>query len=525
LSFDTVATTAQGKARPSRIIYAIHSWTGLIAGWLLFVICLTGTLVVYKFPLKAIANPAFLNASADRIGADGALARVRAARPDERVKVVAFPSDIYSIHQYSVVTEQANGKEHRYWVSPQTGVIRTSLQSDFADFVQRLHAQLFLGATGRWVVGVLGILMAVSAGTGLAFHWRRLRRDLFVLAPRAHPRKAWSSVHKFGGVWGLPFHLLIALTGAWLGLESLIGIRASSAAPLVIEGEGAGTPLPIAEIVRRARSARPDFTPTHVNFASYGAAGSTVRVQGDLPGYRLVQRGQTRLVFDADSGRLLQTIDRTTQGAGRRVLAMMRPLHYGYFWPGFSELLYFLLGAASTILCLSGMLIWAERDKKARAPRGAAGRASGMERANAGIMGGLLLALPAMACTRRRRRARGRLRVRRQPGPARQQGAGARTAPVPAAVGGGRRVARRDPPRSGLAGGDRLRRAHSLSILPLLAIAAADPLAGFGRRGGGFGDAGYAATCWGLAVFLALLAHHLRRRDRTARPISKRVSG
>jgi uncharacterized iron-regulated membrane protein len=86
-----VATTAQGKARPSRIIYAIHSWTGLIAGWLLFVICLTGTLVVYKFPLKAIANPAFLNASADRIGADGALARVRAAKPDERVKVRRLP--------------------------------------------------------------------------------------------------------------------------------------------------------------------------------------------------------------------------------------------------------------------------------------------------------------------------------------------------------------------------------------------------------------------------------------------------
>jgi hypothetical protein len=65
--------------------------------------------------------------------------------------------------------------------------------------------------------------------------------------------------------------------------------------------------------------------------------------------------------------------------------------------------------------------------------------------------------------------------------------------------------------------------AFILLLLPLLAIAAADPLAGFGRRGGGFGDAGYAATCWGLALLLALLAHHMRRR--TVRPISKRVSG
>jgi hypothetical protein len=164
----------------------------------------------------------------------------------------------------------------------------------------------------------------------------------------------------------------------------------------VIEGQGAGTPLPIAEIVRRARSARPDFTPTHVNFASYGSAGSTVRVQGDLPGYRLVQRGQTMLVFDADSGRILQTVDRTQQGLGRRLLAMVRPLHYGYFWPGIAEALYFLLGAAATILVASGLLIWAERDKRARHPR-AGSITTVMERANVGVMGGCMLALAAMA--------------------------------------------------------------------------------------------------------------------------------
>jgi hypothetical protein len=41
--------------------------------------------------------------------------------------------------------------------------------------------------------------------------------------------------------------------------------------------------------------------PSHVNFTDIDAAGSTIGVQGDLLGHRMVQRGQTMLVFDANS--------------------------------------------------------------------------------------------------------------------------------------------------------------------------------------------------------------------------------
>src|SRR5262245_14557289 len=104
--------------------YAIHSWTGLLTGWLLFVICLTGTLVVFKFPLKSLAKPEFARVEApDRIGPDGALAAFDRAVPGAKVSVVAFPSDIYSIHQYSVVAETPDGDENRYWISPETGEV------------------------------------------------------------------------------------------------------------------------------------------------------------------------------------------------------------------------------------------------------------------------------------------------------------------------------------------------------------------------------------------------------------------
>lgn len=384
--------------KASRVVYLVHSWSGLLTGWILFLICLTGTLVVYKFPLKALANPGVVHSHVDdRIGPDGALAAFQAAHPNARPTVVAFPSDAFSIHQYSVLARKPGEGERRYWIDPSSGALRGELQSDFADFIQRLHAGLFMGRVGRWMVGGFGVVMAVSLVSGLVFHWKRIRRDLFNLRLNDHTRKAWSDLHKFAGVWAIPFHLVIVLTGAWLGLETLIRPPGPpSEDPIEIKGEGPGAPLTIAELTRRATELYPDLRPSHINFTNLGVAGSTVRVQGDLPGERLVQRGQTMIVMDADTGRHIQTIDRLEQGLGRRLLAMMRPLHYGYFWPGVSEAIYFVLGFACTLLPVSGLLIWAEREKRRTQARDDH-RPTRMERANVAVMGGAILGLVLMA--------------------------------------------------------------------------------------------------------------------------------
>ena len=390
-----------GEAVPRRVrwmaaIYAVHRWCGLVTGWLLFAICLTGTLVVFKYPLKVWANPALVSVpAADHYGPDRALAAFRAAWPQAPVRLLAFPADDYSIHQYSFAVRQPSGAEVRAWLNPATGELAARLPSDFADFVQRLHAGLFMGRTGRWIVGALGVLMAVSLVSGVLFHWRRLGRDLFALRLAGDVRRAWSDVHKLSGVWLLVFHLLIALTGAWLGLETLL--RAPGPAPLTRLGAGHAEPASIARLTAAARAAHADLTPTHVNFAAFGAAGSSVRVQGRLPGGALVQHGQTMVVLDAVEAVPLAVVDRRREGWGVRLLAMMRPLHYGYFGGVWSGALYLLFGLASTALVWSGLAVWAERDRRQRHRGAPPPRGSAMERANVAVIGGLMLVLTAFA--------------------------------------------------------------------------------------------------------------------------------
>lgn len=385
--------------RWNALFYAIHSWTGVILGWLLLVCCISGTLVVYKMPLKAWANPALVSTPAsDPLGPDQALARMRAHDPAAQVRLFSFPTDDFSIHQYTLEVKPAQGRAYRYWMNPSTGQIHKGLQSDFADFVLRLHGNLFLGKPGRWLVGFLGVLMVVSLASGLAFHWKKIARDAFRLRLGGQTRQAWSDLHKVVGVWAFPFHLVIAVTGGWLGIETLV--KKPSPPPFAVAGDATNlaAPAPITQVLAAVQARDPQLRPTHVNYASHGAAGSSVRVQGQVPGARLVQDGQTMVVMDAATLAPLKTVDPTREGLVKRLLVMARPLHYGYWGGGFSEALYFGLGAALSALCLSGLIVWAERDKRKRLGPDLAGRVTAMERINLGVTAGLLVALTAMAC-------------------------------------------------------------------------------------------------------------------------------
>ncbi|WP_027013854.1 PepSY-associated TM helix domain-containing protein [Comamonas composti] len=386
-----------GVVSPMVWVYAAHRWAGAVAGWLLLVICLTGTLVVYKHAIKAWANPTLVShpASLPGLSPDQALAHFQQHYPGATPRLLAFPADAYSIHSYSFSLPGQGLASGRAWLNPHTGEVHAGLPSDFADFVQRLHAGLWMGGVGRWIVGALGLLMLISLLSGLIFHWRRLGRDLFKLRLRASPRKAWADLHKAGAVWLLWFHLLIALTGAWLGLESLFGLRNPPPRTLMPGTlQALAQPLPPSAFLEQARASFAQLRPTHMNFSAYGQAASSVRVQGDLPGLALVQRGQSMVVMQAEDALAIDVVDRREQGLGARLLAMMRPLHYGYFGGKWMLLAYFLMGAVCSALVFSGLAVWSFRKADAQARRTPAQTAAPwMARVNAGMSLGLFITL------------------------------------------------------------------------------------------------------------------------------------
>lgn len=203
-----------------RAIFQVHLWTGVGLGLYVFVICATGSVLVYRNELYAAFSPQPV--IVDGTGAPlapAALERfVRQAYPSREVQDVR-PGE--TPNHAVEITLARGGDRIRRLFDPFTG-------EDLGDplplgyrvsaWVLDLHDNLLAGRTGRRVNGIGASFLLVLALTGAVVWWpgvRRWRRSLIPDRRADWPRFNWS-LHSALGFWCLPFLLMWAVTGAYL---------------------------------------------------------------------------------------------------------------------------------------------------------------------------------------------------------------------------------------------------------------------------------------------------------------------
>lgn len=94
--------------------YRLHLWLGLASGLILFVVCLSGSLYVFREEARRLVAPElfYVEASADqRLSADEIVAKVEAARPDKKVGSLTIPES--PTRTVAVVLNDAPSKGER----------------------------------------------------------------------------------------------------------------------------------------------------------------------------------------------------------------------------------------------------------------------------------------------------------------------------------------------------------------------------------------------------------------------------
>ncbi len=226
---------------------------------------------------------------------------------------------------------------------------------------RRIHTDLLLPKPwGRLAMGLAGALISILVATGLFIHGKQLR-DAWRWR-QSSPLLDLSESHKRIGLWLTPFLLLMALTGAILGLkivtppiaQFLGGVREKLEKPV----NGAALPPTwLDACVAQALVAAPD-----TRFAGISRTGERVEVR--LQRLRSLEwwgegGGSVRAVCDLAGGpaRLVQTSP--AGGAWGVMESALRPIHYARFGGAGVLFAYILL----SLLCLwvidSGMkLLW-----------------------------------------------------------------------------------------------------------------------------------------------------------------------
>lgn len=194
------------------LMHGVHSWSGLLFGWLFFAIFLTGTLTIFDTEITAWMQPELHVAPVPasnldetphhettlRFQAEHGLSEVHPDRP---------PILTIKLHDQRTFSGQT--------IDPSTGNMVIFRDTQGGEFFYHFHSGLLLGLPGMWIVGTAGMAMLVALGTGLVIH-RRIVKDVWTFRPQSILRRACLDVHNVTGIVVLPFPLMIAVTGLML---------------------------------------------------------------------------------------------------------------------------------------------------------------------------------------------------------------------------------------------------------------------------------------------------------------------
>lgn len=366
-------------------LFTLHSWAGIVTGLLLFIVCFSGAVVVFKNEIDLWANPSLaqLPRSDRPASLDAVMAQLHTRYPGATVENIALP-DAINPSYFALVRERGAPANTRTKVAlrSDTGTVVGPVDSQLGQYLRMLHVFLFFGP--RWIVGFLGVAMLVLIGTGIVIH-RKILAELFTQRWGRSFRVVMSDLHKSAGIWGLGFHILIAATGAWMGLAPLfeqgykyLTAPASATAKPARKNQGS-EPVPMQSLDAlhaAARQAVPGLRVRHVSLKRWATDTAEASFTGNLDGHLA---STARVDMNAASGAAKKVHDPRTAGFWSLVNGLMEPLHFGDFGGLALKWLYFLLGMTPAFLSISGTVIWldAHRQRRREAESGAAQGAPG----------------------------------------------------------------------------------------------------------------------------------------------------
>jgi uncharacterized iron-regulated membrane protein len=225
-----------------RALFQVHLWSGVAVGIYIFMIAVTGSVLVYRNELYRAATPPPIisKSSAPRL-TDGQLTEA-ATRLYLGYRVVNLTRARDLDQAVDIWLRRGNDIKRRLFDPRSASDLGESVPTGIrlVSKLMDLHDNLFAGETGRKVngVGALGVLLI--AVTGLVIWWpgiKTWRRSLLLRRGVGWKRLTWD-LHSMIGFWSLGFTLLFAASGVYLSIPDPLQGLADRLEPLTAANAG-----------------------------------------------------------------------------------------------------------------------------------------------------------------------------------------------------------------------------------------------------------------------------------------------
>jgi len=364
----------------------IHGWLGLLAGWILFAMFLTGTASYFRPEITRWMQPEIaLAPTLPERAAQTAIAHMQATYPNDAQWTIYLPdARTTGTRIFTRAPENPDPKATKpprrpeIKLDPATGAPLTARETRGGEHFYRFHFQLQIPHPwGRWLAGLCAMFMLAAIISGVITH-KRIFADFFLLRWRKGQR-SWLDAHNVSAVLALPFHAMITYTG----LITLIVMYmpwpiaanyspptgfAAEAYGLDDETKPSGRPAPLIAVAPLARAATAEWrggSPGRITVRNPNDTAATITIYRDTAD-TLNARAQSITYSGVDGRRLSAS---PPPGPAVETAGVMLGLHLGSFAGASLRWTFFLLGLTGSAMVATGLVLWtAKRTKPGAQP-------------------------------------------------------------------------------------------------------------------------------------------------------------
>ncbi|MEM9142108.1 MAG: PepSY-associated TM helix domain-containing protein [Bacteroidota bacterium] len=375
-------------SRTYHVMFHVHTVTGIVISFALYVIFYAGAFALFYNETRQWEDPDLRVPYTNNVDLDLAVSKVDKLHTidfGEEVDII-LPSVHNPLLQVKAIGESPadsiKGETIKVAMAPSTlkRIDAAENRVTVARTIYELHFFDQIPYAGSVIAGFVSLFFFLAIVSGTLVHWRNVLTKFYAFVKEGKWKLIWTNIHTVFGVIGLPFQIMYAITGAFLGLLGLAAVPillsgkfepddllAKLEPSTTIELNNAAQPaahLSINELYKKVAYHFPDTKIQSPRILHYGKEDAMVIwYTKDYKG--LSGRGEINMTMK--DGEIVEeySVLPYNKSYVQDVWNYTHALHYGNFGGYLIKVLFFVLSMITCFIIISGILIWrTARDNK-----------------------------------------------------------------------------------------------------------------------------------------------------------------
>ena len=354
----------------------VHLWLGLASGIILFLVCFSGTMLVFEKEIESIfAKELHVTPSSEKLSIDELTSKIS---EKGTVSSVTIPTDASEAYEFRVKTSPKERRGTTFMMDPYSAEIlkpEPSPLDEFFSIMFRMHRWLLLDTSiGRPIVGVATIIFLFLSISGIIiwfpkkWKWKAFKPG-FKIKWSANWKRINHDLHNTLGFYSCIFLVIMILTGLCWSFEWYREAGSQVLGTKIFGGRGGPgitSEEPGSEIISLSEA----YTISNSELTYAGKTNISIP-QEDTNVFEIRKYGDDNwspstsdlLVLDRD-GSVLKKELFDDKDLNVQVASLIKPLHTGEIFGTLSKIIYFLACLIATSLPVTGTIIWLNKMKR-----------------------------------------------------------------------------------------------------------------------------------------------------------------